>query len=53
MFICTSETFQMQIACNVTATEIIKWWNMYLCIAWTDCICNQECYEILTSWTIE
>ncbi len=51
MLICTSKTFQAQIVHNATATEIIRRWNMYSCIAWTDCICDQECYKTSTSQT--
>ena len=42
MFICTLETFQTWIIHDMTANEVIRWWSMYSCIAWTDCICDQE-----------
>ncbi len=48
MLICTLEMFQTWIVHNVTMNEVIKWWSMYSCIAWTDCFCDQECYKMLT-----
>ena len=45
--------FQTWIAYDATANEVIRWRNMYSCIVQTDCICDQECYKMLTSWIIE
>ncbi len=43
--------FQTWIACDVTANEVIRQRSMYSCTAWTDCICNQECFT--KRWLLE